>query len=450
MVNPLGYLLATTLAGTALATLALRNRSLGDWAPFIAYTIILSLLLPLVPRSLPPPPVSQLEPVSMGISIIALTLKLIYGIASSIPGGSVLNMLDFIADVLVSIINTAWALLAIYTVGYYAWLYLPIILGVSMIMAIHDAQTALLTAYIGVALSIIAGVLAPIISVIGALAVMSVSPPLGFALVTSTPSPALVVTSQGFGFTPFIIPLYSPSLGVDQAYWLWLKMNYTYYTISTGPVTLVSARLEPVLGSITCGNATCGAYYGVSGVDLGNGTVITLVSEPSRIWLWGSGFSVNTTLVRVGNESIMGCNATVKPSHWLEPVGLKATSDLAQLASLTGVNYTLPSPTPVGYRELAINVTPGSLVINGTVRRVACLVRLYGVVNNTWVGSTPLGYSPTLASYLEYAYAIYNAIAGESGVVDRLLASLFTLITVGSLGLIAWDYFVSWLRRLLG
>ncbi|WP_243681622.1 hypothetical protein [Vulcanisaeta souniana] len=168
MVNPLGYLLATTLAGTALATLALRNRSLGDWAPFIAYTIILSLLLPLVPRSLPPPPVSQLEPVSMGISIIALTLKLIYGIASSIPGGSVLNMLDFIADVLVSIINTAWALLAIYTVGYYAWLYLPIILGVSMIMAIHDAQTALLTAYIGgVALSIIAGVLAPIISVIG-------------------------------------------------------------------------------------------------------------------------------------------------------------------------------------------------------------------------------------------------------------------------------------------
>ncbi|WP_054844626.1 hypothetical protein [Vulcanisaeta souniana] len=174
----------------------------------------------------------------------------------------------------------------------------------------------------------------------------------------------------------------------------------------------------------------------MSGVDLGNGTVITLVSEPSRIWLWGgSGFSVNTTLVRVGNESIMGCNATVKPSHWLEPVGLKATSDLAQLASLTGVNYTLPSPTPVGgYRELAINVTPGgSLVINGTVRRVACLVRLYGVVNNTWVGSTPpLGYSPTLASYLEYAYAIYNAIAGgESGVVDRLLASLFTLITVG-------------------
>ncbi|WP_446751746.1 hypothetical protein [Vulcanisaeta sp. JCM 16161] len=453
---------------TALAMLTTRRFSPGRFAGLIAIGIVIGITAPLMPGNPPPPPTGGYESISLAVTSTSLTLEIINGVATGM-GWAGTNAIGALADLLLKINNALWLVLAIYQVAYVMYQYYPVLIMASLLISLRDGDAAYLIAYIGIASGLLVGVAQPIIA---SLHVVTTAYPLNMpsiysiALFTADRPGVLVTTQWGFGFTPTIVVLEQPVRNATT-YWLWLRLNNTVsnYTTPLMPVILPTGALDlvhvevytittsPALSPITCPNGVCGAYYGVQAVNLGNGTAVALITEPTTIWLWGSGFSTNTSLLRVGNESVTACNATVKPSNWLEPVNITGFTNtiqpLAQFMSGLGINYSLPSPTPVGYRELVINVTPGSITINGTRRNIACLVRLYGVLNNAWSPATPIGYSAYWLSVVNLVRAI-NGFRDLGDYVQRFLATIFIIAGAGIGGLFTVDRLITYIRRLLG
>ena len=158
MVGGLLWALTAVIGGYTLYILA-RGRVVLDWvAGFITYFLLIFILLPFIPRSLPP--VAPLIPrVNLDASILGLfaaVFKIIYdifttgglgliikglvalgllppgvvGFVSSSTLASIIVWVDFLAEVFIAIVKVMYVFLAIYTLAYIGWLYwLPAVIA---------------------------------------------------------------------------------------------------------------------------------------------------------------------------------------------------------------------------------------------------------------------------------------------------------------------------------
>ena len=419
-------LLATALGAYLLYTIARGSRP-SAVAELMAYLAIIAILAPFMPHYLPSPwpIVSDYGVTSMGIGIAGLALGIANAIITAVTGDSI-PWLGFMANTLLNLNGLAWYMLAIYTVGYLAWVWAAPAVMIGAVVALRSGRLGFGIAYTFIALSMVAGFLAPFVSILGALTIHAPRA-IYFTVITGTPNNTLVVTDQGLGFTPTVLVTTGP-VRVVATYWLWLRLNYTVVNATLpdyGFARVIGIRLEPALEPITCGGAPCGAYAinatPVAIEGFGNGTVELITNESLAIWLWGSGYSAN-------------CTATARNVTWLAPVDISNyTQYISQLPG-----SLVPSPAPLGYRQLAITINPGV---------GECLVRLYGVTGNVWRASTPIGWTP----YVGQVLAEYRAIAslGTGREWARLLMGIYALASVGAFGVITWDYWLALIRRLL-
>jgi hypothetical protein len=85
---------------------------------------------------------------------------------------------------------------------------------------------------------------------------------------------------------------------------------------------------------------------------------------------------------------------------------------------------------------LVIRVVPGSLRLGNVSRPIKCLVRLYGVANNTWFGEAPLAMTPWLrdaitdvdaAASLSPGEALSTALIGVFALAGTMLGAWFLI-----------------------
>ena len=487
MVTGLLWALTAAMGGYTLYILA-RGRLVLNWvAGFITYFLLIFILLPFIPRSLPP--VAPLIPrVNFDASVMgffAAVFKILYDIFTAggldqilsglaalglIPPGavgfvsssalaSIFTWVNLIAEILIAIVQVMYIFLTIYTLAYIGWLYwLPAVIA-GAVVAMWDGKSGLLIAYPFIALAIIGGIMAPAIGLIeGFQPSLPSTNTVNMTLFVADHPSTLVITDQGFGYTPTILVTTSPP-HVERVIWLWLNVNYTNTTVPAftfGPFTTVVIKVQPPITPITCPGGACGAYYILYGVpssitQLNNGTIVITTNQPISIWLWGGGYWVNKSLValsaRVGNETLnatlIGCNYTTKPSLWLKPTDVTYYNGLlAQIPNTT----SLPPNYPTGYEEVTINVTPGVARLGNETRQITCVVRLYGVVNNIWNASTFVGYTPVIAG----AINTVNSLPNLTNYATRILMTVLILAGVGVGEIVTWDWWFGWVNRMLG
>ena len=436
--TPLAALVGIALGAVVLYRLA-RGGEPREFEGIIAYIIIIGILAPFIPRALPSPwpVISDYQVKSMGVTITALALEVANAIITALTGGSI-PLLGIIANILPSINEGIWLILGIYTVGYLAWLWVVPAIVIGAVMALRDSDISFAFAYMFIALAVIAGVLAPVITIIHAISFTVPQVPYYTAFL-SEPNNTLVITDQGFGITPTVLMTQAPPK-VEGVVWLWLRFNYIivnessyYYNLAR----IVVIKLEPQVISITCPTGACGAYMIMSGKPLGiraypNATVVITTNESLTLWLWGGGFSTN-------------CTASSSPSH-LIPVINDISNYTYWLAKMP--NASLPAPSPTGYRQVVINVAVPTARVGNETKALACTVALYGVPTNPWHGSTPNGF--TWYEYQLIAEADSLASLGTGKWLARLLITVGLLGAIGTVGVITWDYWLVLVRRLVG
>ena len=456
MVTTITWVLAFALGGYVLYTLARGGWRL-DWVSnILSYIIIILILIPFIPRHITPLdglPQEMLVTTS-ALGFWAAILKIVYYILYE-----TVFWLKALASALIGITNMLYILLAIYTIARIGWEYWLVAVLIGAVIAIWDGKMGFVIAYPFIALAIIAGLLSPFMALISNFLGITIPSP-GATVITiinSSPNNTLVITDQGFGYTPTILITQLPPSRVEGAVWLWLKFNYTVSTTQipgVGLLEFMSVSLRPSLQGVTCPGGVCGAYYILYGTPisvkpLGNGTVVITTDQPIGVWLWGGGYWVNKSLVtlsaRVGNKTLTakltGCNYTAGPSHWLEPTSLTYYNNLLSMIPDT----KLPNNYPVGYEELTINVTPGVARLGNETVPITCVIKLYGVVNNTWAPNTPIGYTSVIASLI----SVYSTAPNLGNAVTKVLVTIFILIGIGIGGIIAWDWWYRWLKMVV-
>ena len=442
MVTPLAALVGIALGSVVLYRLA-RGGEPREFLDLIAYLIIIGILAPFIPHALPSPwpIISNYKVLSTEVTLTSIALAVANAVITAVTGGSI-PLLNTIAGVLPSINEGVWTILAIYTVGYMVWLWVVPAIIIGAVMALRDGDIAFTFAYLFIALSIIASVLSPfLILLAGFMRTMNPIPnvPPTYTAYVSTPNNTLVITDQGFGITPTVLVTQSPPR-IEGVVWLWLRFNYTIVNGSSiyyGLARLVVIRIEPQVTPITCPAGACGAFMVMSGKPLGiraypNATVVITTNESLILWLWGGGFSTN-------------CTATSSPSD-LIPIITDISNYTYWLAKMP--NATLPNPSPDGYRQVIINATPSVARVGNETKTLTCVVRLYGVPTNPWHGSTPNGF--TWYEYQLIAEADSLASLGTGKWLARLIISIGLLGAVGTIGVITWDYWLVFIRRLVG
>ena len=466
LVATITWVLAFAIGGYILYMLAR-----GEWdtrwvSNLLSYIIIVLIILPFVPRQVAPlglliPNTNALAGVlGFGAALLKITYHVI---ASLLPligenvAGYTIWWVNALADGLIDIVEILYLVLVIYTIAYIGWEYWLVVVLIGLVIALWNPRLGFGIAYVFLALAVIAGIMSPVLSALaGYVAHTQVPKPTNATItfITADRPGVLVITDQGFGYTPTVLITPVPPTRIEGVIWLWLRLNYTIsplQAVSLGFIQAVKVDIQPPIIPITCPGGACGAYYILSGTPLSttqynNGTIVITTNQPTSIWLWGGGYYVNNSLVtlttRVGNETLnatlIGCNYTAKPSLWLRPTDVTYYNGL--LAEIP--NSTLPNNYPVGYEEVTINVTPGVARLGNRTIPITCVVRLYGVVNNTWAPNTPIGYTPYVAGLI----SAYESFPGIGNRVTRVLVSIFLLIGVGVGVVIGWDWWYNWLR----
>ena len=105
---------------------------------------------------------------------------------------------------------------------------------------------------------------------------------------------------------------------------------------------------------------------------------------------------MSSGFIVIGNRTYRVCNYTVGESHLFKIVNIQGELSLLRQLSVLGVKMILPNATSIGYRQLWVSIQP-CVTVNGVIKCFNCLVKLYGVPSNVWLGSTPLAYGNWLS-----------------------------------------------------